>query len=323
MRILIVGNRRNPAAVDALYQLLAYFQSQGIEAVVLDVTDIPDSSFVYSGHALATIDERLAGSFDLAITLGGDGTILHSARITTLLDVPILGINFGHLGFLCNRCDDGVIAAVAAALAGEASIEQRMTLRIDVVCEGDGDSEAGSDAPRGLDVGDGEGGASISAPAAGNASARSFFAVNEIAVARGALGHIVHFNIDISGDRVAGMRGDGLVVATATGSTAYALSAGGPLVAPGFRGMLVVPIAPHTLNSRAIATEHHDVVEVLLPAERTNRGEVSFFADGDVISFDRHVERVLVRVGDTPLRLMKYGDNGFYRRLSRTFFDGE
>ena len=321
MRILIVGNRRNPTAVDALYQLLAYFQSQRVDTVVLDVTDIPDCSFVYSGRPLTTVDERLVDSFDLAITLGGDGTILHSARIATLLDVPILGINFGHLGFLCNRCDDGVIAAVAAALAGETSVEQRMTLRIDVVCEGDDDSESGSDALP--EPADGNGDAPFAASTADDASARSFFAVNEIAVARGALGHIVHFNIDISGDRVAGMRGDGLVVATATGSTAYALSAGGPLVAPGFRGMLVVPIAPHTLNSRAIATEHHDVVEVLLPAERTNRGEVSFFADGDVISFDRHVERVLVRVGDTPLRLMKYGDNGFYRRLSRTFFDGE
>lgn len=300
MRALIIGNKLNPKALDASFQLVAYLQAIGIEPVLLDVQDIPDSSFVYSDGDLSSIDERLTGDdYVLAITLGGDGTVLHGARITTVMNIPTLGANFGHLGFLCNEVGDGLVSTVAAALAGDVSIESRSTLRIDVVCDGDEEVL--------------EAGGRLDGP-------RSFFAVNEVSIARGAAGKIVDFGYEISGDYVARMRGDGLVVASATGSTAYALSAGGPLVAPGHRGMVVVPIAPHTLNSRAVVTEHQDVIEVKL-IDDPRYSEVSLFIDGDPIEFESPVRRVLVRCGENSLQLVKYRKTSFYEQISRTFFN--
>ncbi len=298
MRVLIIGNQANPKALDASFQLVAYLQAIGLEPVLLDVRDLPDSSFTYGAGKLFDIDKRLEGDFALAITLGGDGTVLHSARITTMMDVPVLGANFGHLGFLCNEVDDGLIATVAAALAGDVSIEKRCTLRIDVVCDGDDEVR--------------EAGEEVEGP-------RSFFAVNEVSIARGAAGKIVDFGYEVSGNYVARMRGDGLIVASATGSTAYALSAGGPLVAPGHRGMIVVPIAPHTLNSRAVLTEQHDVVEVKL-IDDPRYSDVTLFIDGDPFEFDDPIRRVIVRCGDTPLRLVKYKKTSFYEQISHTFF---
>ena len=96
----------------------------------------------------------------------------------------------------------------------------------------------------------------------GLSGARQFFALNEAAITRGAMGRIIELTLNVSGVDVARMRGDGLVVSTATGSTAYALSAGGPLVSPGFKGMIAVPLAPHTLRSRAVVTDASDVIEV-------------------------------------------------------------
>lgn len=302
MRVLIMGNKANPKALDASFQLIAYLQTLNLEPVLLDVQDIPESSFPYSGQPLTAINEGLQGDFALSVMLGGDGTVLHGARIAALLGAPVLGANYGHLGFLCNNVDDdGLIATVAAALAGEVSVEDRTTLRIDVVC--DGDEEAL------------ESGQQLEGP-------RTFFAVNEVTISRGADGSIVDFGYEISGNYVARMRGDGLVISTATGSTAYALSAGGPLVAPGHRGLVVVPLAPHSLVSRAVVTEHQDIVEVKF-IDDPRYSKVSLFVDGDTLVFPTPIRRVIVRAGEYPLKLAKYRKTSFYEQISRTFFNQE
>lgn len=294
MKILLISNKKNHKALDGLYQLMAYFDTQGIEYTDLDVSAIPDCAFPYSSRSCADIDPSLAGGADMVITLGGDGTILHGSRIAAVLGAPIMGINYGHLGFLANTVEDGVIALVADALAGEIIPENRMNLHIHVECEGD--DEEPPEKPR------------------------EFFALNEIAIARGAQGHIVDFDFSISGDHIAHMRGDGLIIATATGSTAYALAAGGPLVGPLHRGMIVVPLVPHTLNTRAIVTEHHDVVELNLEPGSASAREVSLFADGDAIPLDRPVLNVIATVGDKPTVLLSRHDKSFYRQISNVFF---
>ena len=293
MKILIVANRSNAKTIDTMFQLVAYFDSQGFEHVEIDVSDLPDSASVF-GSRSDRVRERFGGGYGLIITLGGDGTLLHSARLASVLEAPIIGINCGHLGFLTNTADGGAIALVADALAGEIVREERMNLRVEVTCEGDAD-----DPPE---------------------EPRVFFAFNEIAVARGALGHIVEFDYSVSGDKIAHLRGDGLIVATATGSTAYSLSAGGPLVGPRHRGMIAVPLAPHTLNSRAIVTEHHDVVELTLEEGSASAEEVSLFADGDALEFDRPITSVVVSVGNQPTTLLTRREESFYKQVARTFF---
>lgn len=293
MNILIIANHQNAQTIDALFQLCAYFDAQGIDHCEIDVTDLPDAAFPYQENpdlAAFGVNEPI----DLTVTLGGDGTILHSARLANVLGTPIIGVNFGHLGFLANAADEGVIALIADALAGEVPRELRMNLHVTVTCEGDEDEPP--------------------------SSPREFFALNEASIARGAAGHILDFDYLISGDKVASMRGDGLIVATATGSTAYALSAGGPLIGPQHRGMVAVPLAPHTLLSRAIVTEHHDVVEICFEPGSASAREACLFLDGDAIELERPIVSVVVSIGDEPTILLGHHRESFVQQIARTFF---
>ena len=299
MHILIVRNNSNAKAVDASLLLAAYLGTQSIEFRILDSSDL---SYLGDVDDVGVLDPAVC---DLAVVLGGDGTILRTARLVGTTGVPILGINFGRLGFLANASDEGVVAIVAAALAEDAVREPRTNLRIDVLCEGD-DLD---DAPC---VGD-------EPVTAENGERRSFFALNELAVTRGAMGRIIDFSLSISDSHIADMRGDGLVVATATGSTAYALSAGGPLVSPGFEGLVAVPLAPHTLHSRAIVTAKSDVVEVDLTNNQASR-EATLFVDGEMLAFERPVARVFVRAGAAPTVLLRYKCENFYDHASKVFF---
>lgn len=304
MKIIIVANQSNPKTMDALFQIVAYLDSQGIQHAELDVSNLPDSAFACTA-SLQQVQELYGSGYDLMITLGGDGTLLHSARLAYVFGIPILGINFGHLGFLANTADNGVIALIADALAGDITYEQRVNLHVKVNCWGDDDPpEPGTANRRDEEAHE----------------PREFFALNEIAIARGAMGHIVDFSFSVSGDHVASIRGDGLIVATATGSTAYSLSAGGPLVGPLHRGMIVTPLAPHTLYSRALVTEHHDVVEVTFEEGSASSREVSLFADGDALAFERPISSIVVTTGPNPTTMLSHRQESFYKQIARTFF---
>ncbi len=284
MNILIIRNNSNAAAIDASMMLATYLDSQGIAHQELDSTPLS----IESVHGM--LDHVDIASFDMVVSLGGDGTMLHTARLVGKSRIPILGINFGHLGFLVNSSEDGVIPIVAAALAGDCTREERTNLHIDFISEGE--------------------------------VIASRFALNEVSVTRGALGRIIDFSLDINGDHLVDMRGDGLVVSSATGSTAYALSAGGPLVAPGFAGLVVVPLAPHTLLSRSVCTNPNDIVEIDLSRNPESR-EASLFVDGEIVMLDRSVDRILVRKSNNPTILLRYKNGGFYSSVSDTFFIDE
>ncbi|HIW77297.1 MULTISPECIES: NAD(+)/NADH kinase [Gordonibacter] len=304
MHILIVRNNSNSQAIDASLLLATYLATQGAAYTLVDSSELS----CRCDHE--EVNAALTAGVDMAVVLGGDGTILRTARQIGTTGVPILGINFGRLGFLANSSEEGVVAVVASALAGDVVAEHRTNLRIDVVCEGEEDPWAN----------DGEGqfsalAQSLEAPE----SPRTFFALNELAVTRGANGRIIDFGLDISGAHIADMRGDGLVVATATGSTAYALSAGGPLVSPGFAGLVVVPLAPHTLHSRAIVTAANDVVEMDLSHNADTR-EVTLFADGELLEFESPVTRVYIARGEAPTVLLRYQREGFYEHAAKVFF---
>lgn len=341
VHVLIVRNSANPQALDASLLLVAYLSSQSIGFTLLDSQEVGARTSCEQTRMLAS------QGVDLAVVLGGDGTILHTAQLLRGSLTPILGINFGRLGFLANACEGGVVDMVARALAGELSVERRANLRVDVVCEGERDpfsdedcvcdeallsgeaapktGEGGSswggdaDEASGRSACDASGKPAFGVNCDGLRGVREFFALNEAALTRGAMGRIVDFSLDISDCHIATMRGDGIVVASATGSTAYALSAGGPLVAPGFSGLLAVPLAPHTLHSRAILTGECDVVRVSLACEDANR-EATLFVDGDMLMFDRPIKCVYVRRGEVPTVLLRVSGEGFYEYAAETFF---
>lgn len=288
MNVLIVQNGSNPEAIDAAHMLVAFLATQGIDSQIIEAFDEFDSQIE---------------DFALIVSLGGDGTMLRAAHIAGVSGVPILGLNFGHLGFLVNNSDNGVIAAVTAALCGDVVREERTNLVVEVLC--DDDDEADFDSafcnPDLLPEG------------------RRFRGLNEVALTRGPSGRIVDLSYSVSGEHVASIRSDGMVVATATGSTAYALSVGGPLVAPGFGGLVIVPVAPHTLVARALLTDPHDVVEIDLESNVFSN-EATLIVDGQMLDFESPIRRIRVFKGEEPTVMLQYLKEGFYEHVSNVFF---
>lgn len=294
MRILIVRNNYNTKAIEAALVLGSYLSSQNIDYAVYDTDDLRSSSSIIKQCKVPDIE-----TFDLAVVLGGDGTILRTAAQIKYRQIPILGINFGSLGFMANSNADGVVAIVAAALADETMKEHRTNLVIDVYCEGEEGAKYNEELPR--------------------ESPRKYFALNEMVLARGAQGRIIDCEYSINGSKVVDVRGDGLVVATATGSTAYALSLGGPLVTPTYGGLIIVPIAPHSLHSRPILTAPSDITDIFLPSTSANR-QASMFIDGELIDMEKPIRRVVVSTGLEPTVLLRYKPETFYSHASEVFF---
>lgn len=282
MRVLIVPNTANAEAVAAASELVAWCSARGLEPV-LEASDAAES-----GLAACAVTAADLGEPSLVVALGGDGTILKAVHLLGQVEAPVLGVKYGRLGFLSGARAETMRDAVEAALAGDATIERRATLSAEVVMDG-------------RVVG-------------------SYRALNEVVLSRGVSGRVVGFELGIDGHSVSRMRADGLVVATATGSTAYALSAGGPIVSPQFGGMVVVPVAAHTLQARAIVTGPSDTVEITLPEPA--RADACLIVDGDVRPCRRAIERVTVRRSPHDVSLVKLGGRDFYETVASEFFGG-
>lgn len=223
----------------------------------------------------------------LVVPMGGDGTFLYAARLIDFAPVPILGFNCGTLGFLTGNPKRDQVELVADALAGDLMIERRSTLDA-VLTSADGEQH-------------------------------TFTALNELAYTRGASGRIVEYTYAVNGTRIAHLKADGLVVSTATGSTAYALSAGGPIVSPGYSGMVVVPLAPHALNARALVTAPSDVLEVNVTGR--NLEESSLFLDGQPLPV-KGVSAIEVHRGEREVRYVRGGDD-FFTAVSHVFYGNQ
>lgn len=282
MRVLLVPNTTNMAAVEAARELATWLAASGFDPV-LCASDATESGLDGFGIAPSDIGEPA-----LVVALGGDGTILKAVHLIGESEAPVLGVKFGRLGFLSGAPADRMREAVETALAGEARVEHRTTLRAEVYMDG-----------RSVGV---------------------YRALNEVVVARGGSGRVIALDLAIGGHRISGTRADGIVVATATGSTAYALSAGGPVVAPGFRGMVVAHVAPHTLAARPVVTDPLDVVEITLPDP--TRADACLLVDGDITPCRRSLERVVVSRGAHDVALVRLDGREFYETVGQEFFGG-
>jgi len=280
VRVLIVPNTTNPRALSAVVELATWCSARGVD-VALESSDASASGLEPLAVTAAEI-----GQPDLVVALGGDGTILKAVHLIGDTEVPLLGVKLGRLGFLSGARAESMRDAVEAALAGEAAIERRATLVATVVMDG-------------RVVG-------------------SYRALNEVVVGRGATGRVVAFDLAIDGHKLMRAHADALIVATATGSTAYALSAGGPVVAPGFGGMVVVPVAPHTLAARSIVTDPCGTVEITLPDSA--RADACVTVDGDVKPCRRAIEMVTVCRGAHDVSLVKLDGRDFYETVAAEFF---
>lgn len=225
-RIALVGRHASPGIAQPLAVLASFLAARGhrvvIEAETARFAPVP-------GHPTIASDE-LAGAIDLAIVLGGDGTMLSIARQLAPHDVPLIGINQGRLGFLTDIPLAQTETTLAAMLAGR-YVEERRTLLAAAVERADGGRDA-------------------------------TLALNDVVVNRGAVGSMIECAVEIDGRFAYAMRADGIIVATPTGSTAYALSAGGPILAPQLPSILLVPVAPHALTHRPIALSDESTIAI-------------------------------------------------------------
>jgi len=169
---------------------------------------------------------------DLAIVVGGDGTLLNCARIMAERNVPLVGINLGRLGFLTDIAAKDLSQAINSILDGDYAAEERMLLAGS--CERNGKAHL------------------------------SAVAMNDVVVSRGAMGSMIEFAVTVDGEFIYALRADGLIVASPTGSTAYALSAGGPILHPALQAIALVPISPHTLSNRPVAIRSNSRIEITL-----------------------------------------------------------
>jgi NAD+ kinase len=233
--IALMGNPRDPRALEAMRILAPHLLAAGCSVKVSQ--SVRDRAV--PPQAKRVSEDRLAVGVDLVITIGGDGSMLYAARRVAGRSVPLLGINRGRLGFLADVGPEHMLAHIDHLLAGRYVSEQRMLLNAAILKKGK--------------------------------VVASAIALNDVVLKRQDTGRMVEYETFIDGGYVNTHLGDGFIVATPTGSTAYALSCGGPIVEPGLEALLLTPICPHTLSDRPLVIPGNRVAEVRLRAAAAHR----------------------------------------------------
>jgi NAD+ kinase len=262
-RVGICVKREEPQFAGAVRDLEAWLVERGLEVAL-------GPHAATATGAPQTSRAELAEKVDLMIVLGGDGTLLAVARAIGSRPVPILGVNLGFLGFLVEIAQEELTETLELVLQGHFSVEERM--RLDVAVERGGE-EIGN-----------------------------YLALNDAVLARTALSRVIDLEVRADGAEVTTYYGDGLIVATPTGSSAYSLSAGGPLLLPGVEAMLLTPICPHSLTQRPLVLPHACHVEIRVHNSRG--GEVQLTVDGQVGCELCEGDRVRVRRSEHSARLL-------------------
>jgi len=286
VKVGLVVHAGRDASVAAAADASRLLEDLGVDVAVSHAADPSD------GHALdlATGDAPVepAGfvdGLDLAISFGGDGTFLRAAHLCRDADVPVLGVNLGRLGFLAEVELDDLGAALRAVAEGAFTLEPRGTLEVIV------HDPAGDEVARG-------------------------WALNEVAIEKTARQRLLLVDVHVDGTLFAKVPADAMILATTTGSTAYALSAGGPIVSPRIEATLVVPVAPHTLFDRTVVAGPEEAVRVdLMP----DQAPALVSCDGrDPVQVEPG-GGLTVTGGGHPVRLARVGILDFYTLVRRKF----
>ena len=255
-RVGIVSKHKQSGEIkEILTGLIKWLESRNIqpilEAEIAGKIDHPDS----------LPKAELPASADMLVVLGGDGTLLSMARLTKHREVPILGVNLGHLGFLAEVSVDEMYPALDHILAGDYVIDHRMMLNVKVLRQEECIAE--------------------------------YSVLNDVVINKGALARIISLEVTVDGISMTTLQADGLILSTPTGSTAYSLAAGGPIVHPSLPSILLTPICPHTLTNRPIILPVDSTMEVKLRSAHrdvflTLDGQVGMsFLENDVVKIER------------------------------------
>lgn len=254
--VALIGKYQAPEIAESLLSLAGFLRDRGLDVLIEEDTA---ASIGLSGFNVASYED-IGQRADLAIVLGGDGTLLNSARRLAEYQVPLVGVNQGRLGFMTDIARDAMIEGVCELLEGRYKTEQRFLLDTEVLRAGK--------------------------------TVCSNLALNDVVVNKGELGRMIEFAVFIDGEFIYNQRSDGMIIATPTGSTAYALAANGPILHPGVSGIALVPLCPHALSNRPITINDRSNIEIRLLAPHVARvhfdGQARFdLASDDIVRVSR------------------------------------
>lgn len=272
--VAIMGRHEDPRVAEPVAALASYLTKAGLDVVV-----VSESPAELSGRRVP--EEEIAGVSDLIIAVGGDGTMLYTARLARQHGVPLLGINRGRLGFLADVTPDEMLQSLGKILDGDYSRESRLMLDARLE-KSDGDVVTTA-------------------------------AMNDIVLQRRGTGRMIDFETSIAGQYVNTHSGDGLIIATPTGSTAYALSCGGPIIEPQLDAIVVVPVCPHTLSDRPVVIAANLEIEVKLLKRADTQAGVA--ADGHSFGALTAEDRLLIGAADRRITLIHPPGYDFYEIL--------
>lgn len=275
-RIGLIGNDRDTRVTESLRVLAAHLTSRG-RKVLVDAS----SSLDWGVSVKREVESALAEHVDLIVAVGGDGTMLHAARLASPHGVPVLGVNRGRLGFLADIGPSDLRQRLDEILAGEYVRDRRAMLQAKIERPGSSD--------------------------------RMCHALNDVVLLKWQTGRMLDFETWIDGRYVNTHGGDGIVVATATGSTAYALSCGGPILYPELDALVLAPICPHTLSDRPIVVRSTSSIEIRLLERPDTQAQVT--CDGVTIGELAPGDRLLVMPAETHVTLLHPHDHDYYRIL--------
>lgn len=285
MRIALCAHPTSASAREQQAACARWLASRDVEAVLVDSNQLQMDSSEFNQLVQQTTD------IALVCALGGDGTILRATRLAYMAKVPLLGVNFGNLGFLSGATSQALFPALEAFLAHQLLEDCRVMLKAEVSFN-DG-SKAG------------------------------YTALNEVLLSRSALGKIIVVDIAVNGNVLPSARGDGVIVATATGSTAYALSAGGPILTPDNQGLCIVPVCGLGFNAAALVSAPSDVIR--LTAVPQSDQHPLLIIDGQLLetaSSDIHVSSVEVAKAERDMVFLRYDTPDFYTRMAHSLAGG-
>ena len=264
MQVGFVVKRQKPEADAIARELIPWLVESGHGVALL-----PEQEALATGGAAVLPEEELGQSIDLLIVLGGDGTLLRGATMLRERRVPVLGVNLGTLGFLVPFTPAEARAAVQQALAGQLPLEERMRLCVRLHRSGEVTERV---------------------------------ALNDAVIAQGAMARLVELTGRLDGQRIAVYKADGLIISTPTGSTAYNLAAGGPILTPGQAALAITPICPHTLTHRPLVVPATSKIEIEVSGASES---IMLTVDGQWAYPRAHGDRVEVVQAEAPLRLYR------------------
>jgi NAD+ kinase len=282
-RVGLVAKPDATQAQQVLLTLVEWLTARGLTVVLeKETAGLVPTAAVASAHKA-----DLPGQVDAIIVLGGDGTLLSMARAVGDLGVPILGVNLGGLGFLTATTLAEMLPALERWVAGEMEVEDRMMLSARVVRGGQPTGE--------------------------------FIALNDVVITKSAMSRIIDLSVSVDGRHATSYRADGLIISTPTGSTAYNLSAGGPILVPTMDAIVLTPIAPHTLSNRPIVLPGAQRVDVELRVDQ----EVMLTMDGQVGVPLRERDVVEVQQARARIHLVRFEQKDFFSVLRTKLKWGE